>query len=488
MATSHMLVQIYKKTINKCKSIVNFNTIMDLGKMSSCRGACRGGRGGRGAGSEVPRYAKRGVDTIQAIQQTSSASVQTLVELQSMPDQLCLNDQNVQCTVFLLTDRGTAWWESIKRMLELQQDDVTLEQYDQEFNMLSHFSPEMVAIEVAKPDKFVRGLRERVNLRKKRKAESQFTLVPQRNLSSGGVFMCHCQEIVEVGKTLKELPTCRSFGRSWRTSSTRKWMVKEYLNVFSDEVPELPSHRKIDFDIEYRHYEFIVISFGLTNASVVFMDLMNKMFKDFLDTFVIVFIDDILVYSKIEAKHEEHFHQVLETLRRANKQYAKFSKCEFWLKKLVRFLVFWVYDASKKGLGCVLMQQAKVVTYASREVTSQFAQLSLRPTLRQRIIVAQFNDPYLVKKRCLAKARQVEEFSISSDDKLMFKRRLCVPADSIVKIELLTEAHSFPFSIHPGIGEGTKTKASRFVATLECARVEVGEYVYGLHYMTAKDS
>ena len=74
----------------------------------------------------------------------------------------------------------------------------------------------------------------------------------------------------------------------------------------------------------------------------------------------------------------------------------------------------------------------------------------MQPTLRQRIIVAQFNDPYLVKKRCLAKARQVEEFSISSDDKLMFKRRLCVPADSIVKIELLTEAHSFPFSIHPG--------------------------------------
>ncbi|TYK26664.1 reverse transcriptase [Cucumis melo var. makuwa] len=382
MATSHMLVQIYKKTINKCKSIVNFNIIMDLGKMSSCR-----------ATNPIAPATQADLAAMEQRYRDMLREALTLFKLSSKPHpnkaqmwlasmetifryMRCLNDQNVQCTVFLLTDRGTAWWESIKRMLELQQDDVTLEQYDQEFNMLSHFSPEMVAIEVAKPDKFVRGLRERVNLRKKRKAESQFTVVPQRNLSSGGVFLCHCQEIVEV-------------------------VVREYLNVFSDEVPELPSHRKIDFDIEYRHYEFIVISFGLTNASVVFMDLMNKMFKDFLDTFVIVFIDDILVYSKIEAKHEEHFHQVLETLRRANKQYAKFSKCEFWLKKLVS-------DASKKGLGCVLMQQAKVVTYASREVTSQFAQLSLRPTLRQRIIVAQFNDPYLVKKRCLAKARQVE--------------------------------------------------------------------------------
>ncbi|KAL0553704.1 hypothetical protein IC582_007607 [Cucumis melo] len=65
--------------------------------------------------------------------------------------------------------------------------------------------------------------------------------------------------------------------------------------------------------------------FGLTNAPSVFMDLMNRVFKDFLDTFVIVFIDDTLVYSKTEAGHEEHLPQVLDILR-ANKLYAKFSK------------------------------------------------------------------------------------------------------------------------------------------------------------------
>ncbi|KAL0558840.1 hypothetical protein IC582_003422 [Cucumis melo] len=85
---------------------------------------------------------------------------------------------------------------------------------------------------------------------------------------------------------------------------------------------------KTVFRSRYRHYEFIVMSFGLKNASVVFIDLMNRVFKDFLDTFVIVFIDDTLVYLKTEAEHNEHLHQVMETLR-ANKLYAKFSKCEF---------------------------------------------------------------------------------------------------------------------------------------------------------------
>ncbi|KAL4037252.1 hypothetical protein IC575_000840 [Cucumis melo] len=75
------------------------------------------------------------------------------------------------------------------------------------------------------------------------------------------------------------------------------------------------------------------MSFGLTNAPAVFMDLMNRVFREFLDTFVIVFIDDILIYSKTEAEHEEHLRMVLQTLR-DNKLYAKFSKCEFWLKQV----------------------------------------------------------------------------------------------------------------------------------------------------------
>ena len=87
------------------------------------------------------------------------------------------------------------------------------------------------------------------------------------------------------------------------------------------------------FRTRYGHYEFLVMSFGLTNAPTAFMSLMNGIFKPYLDLFVIVFIDDILVYSKSRKEHEEHLRIELEMLRE-KKLYAKFAKCEFWLDSL----------------------------------------------------------------------------------------------------------------------------------------------------------
>ena len=78
------------------------------------------------------------------------------------------------------------------------------------------------------------------------------------------------------------------------------------------------------------------MAFGLTNAPAAFMDLMNRVFKKYLDKFVIVFIDDILIYSKTEADHAKHLRIALETLIK-EKLYAKFLKCEFWLRE-VQFL------------------------------------------------------------------------------------------------------------------------------------------------------
>jgi hypothetical protein len=83
----------------------------------------------------------------------------------------------------------------------------------------------------------------------------------------------------------------------------------------------------------YGLYEFIVKSFGLTNAPAYFMNLMNKVFMEYLDRFVVVFIDDILIYSKNERDHEEHLRLVVQKLR-DNQLYAKFSKCEFWIDKV----------------------------------------------------------------------------------------------------------------------------------------------------------
>ncbi|GJS28709.1 putative reverse transcriptase domain-containing protein, partial [Tanacetum coccineum] len=202
---------------------------------------------------------------------------------------------------------------------------------------------------------------------------------------------------------------------------------------------------KTAFRTRYGHYEFQVMPFGLTNAPTVFMDLMNRVCKPYLDKFVIIFIDDILIYSKSEEEHAEHLKLILELLKK-EELYAKFSKCEFWLSKVqflghvidsegihvdpakiesikdwaspktpteihqflglagyyrrfiegfskdcqtydeveseereVRFAPilalpegienFVVYcDASRKGLGAVLMQREKVIAYASRQL------------------------------------------------------------------------------------------------------------------------
>ncbi|GKA78754.1 putative reverse transcriptase domain-containing protein [Tanacetum coccineum] len=102
------------------------------------------------------------------------------------------------------------------------------------------------------------------------------------------------------------------------------------LRVREEDIP------KIAFRTRYGHYEFQVMPFGLTNAPAVFMDLMNRVCKPYLDKFMIVFIDDILVYSKNKQEHKEHLKLILELLKK-EELYAKFSKCEFWIPK-VQFL------------------------------------------------------------------------------------------------------------------------------------------------------
>nr|GEX11053.1 putative reverse transcriptase domain-containing protein [Tanacetum cinerariifolium] len=147
------------------------------------------------------------------------------------------------------------------------------------------------------------------------------------------------------------------------------------LRVREEDIP------KTAFRTRYGLYEFQVMSFGLTNTPVLFMDLMNRLCKPYLDRFVIVFIDDILIYSKNRKEHEEHLKLILKLLKE-EELYAKFSKCEFWQSK-IKFLGH-VIDSegihidpaklkqSKIGshprLGAVLMQKEKVIAYTSRQL------------------------------------------------------------------------------------------------------------------------
>nr|GEW58932.1 putative reverse transcriptase domain-containing protein [Tanacetum cinerariifolium] len=165
------------------------------------------------------------------------------------------------------------------------------------------------------------------------------------------------------------------------------------LRVRDEDIP------KTAFRTRYGHYEFQVMPFGLTNTPAVFMNLINHVGKPYLDKFVIVFIDDILIYSRNKEEHANHLRIILELLRN-EKLYAKFSKCDFWIRT-VQFLShlinsqglhvdpakieklfeapilalpegnddFVVYcDASIQGLGSVLMQREKVIAYASRKL------------------------------------------------------------------------------------------------------------------------
>jgi hypothetical protein len=124
---------------------------------------------------------------------------------------------------------------------------------------------------------------------------------------------------------------------------------------------------KTTFYTQYGLYEFTVMSFGLTNAPAYFMNLMNKVFMEYLDKFVVVFIDDILIYSKNGSDHEEHLRLVLQKLR-DNQLYAKFSKCEFWFHE-VPFLGHFISN------GGISVDQVKVREIVGWKITTSVSKI-----------------------------------------------------------------------------------------------------------------
>ena len=123
---------------------------------------------------------------------------------------------------------------------------------------------------------------------------------------------------------------------------------------------------KTTFKTWYRPYEFIVMSFGVTNAPTTFMNLISRVFKQYLDLFVIVFIDDILIYSRSEEEHASHLRVVLQTLK-DSQLFAKFSKHELWLQ----FVDFLGHIVSSEGIR-VDSQKIKAVKQWPRPTSTTY--------------------------------------------------------------------------------------------------------------------
>ncbi|GKF20301.1 putative reverse transcriptase domain-containing protein, partial [Tanacetum coccineum] len=172
-----------------------------------------------------------------------------------------------------------------------------------------------------------------------RQVEFQIDLIPGAAPVARAPYILAPLEMQELSDQLQELADRGLSDQVLRPGELMSYLLKRntdlsecyhQLRVRDKDIP------KTAFGTRYEHYEFQVMPFGLTNAPAVFMDLMNRMCKPYLDKFVIVFIDDILIYSRNKEEHADHLRIILELLKK-EKLYANFSKCDFWIS-IVQFL------------------------------------------------------------------------------------------------------------------------------------------------------
>nr|GEW32619.1 putative reverse transcriptase domain, ribonuclease H-like domain, aspartic peptidase domain protein [Tanacetum cinerariifolium] len=221
------------------------------------------------------------------------------------------------------------------------------------------------------------------------------------------------------------------------------------LRVREEDIP------KTSFRTRYDHYEFQVMPFGLTNAPAVFMDLMNWLCKLYLDKFVIVFIDDILIYSKSKKEHKGHLRQILNLLKK-EELYAKFSKCEFWISRVQFFghvincreKANVVADALSRKERLPLRVQALVMTIGL-DLPNQIlkAQTEAR---KQENIKNKDVGGMLIENAKNPKAIRIEKLEPSTDGTLCLNSRSWLPCYGDLQTVIMHESQKSKYSIHPG--------------------------------------
>ncbi|GJU02416.1 putative reverse transcriptase domain-containing protein [Tanacetum coccineum] len=188
---------------------------------------------------------------------------------------------------------------------------------------------------------------------------------------------------------------------------------------------------KTTFRTCYGHYEFQVMPFGLTNAPAVFMDLMNRVCKPYLDRFVIVFIDDILIYSKSRKEHEGHLKLILKLLKK-EELYAKFSKCEFWLSKSLQHIL------DQKELN---MRQRRWL-----ELLSDYDWLNLPKQILSAQSEAKKEENFINEDL----HGMINKLEPRADRTLCLKNQSWILCFGELRALIMHESHKSKYSIHPG--------------------------------------
>ncbi|GJS23298.1 putative reverse transcriptase domain-containing protein [Tanacetum coccineum] len=202
------------------------------------------------------------------------------------------------------------------------------------------------------------------------------------------------------------------------------------LRVHEDDIP------KTAFRTRYGHFEFTIMPFGLTNVPAVFMDLMNRVCRPYLDKFMIVFIEDILIYSKTQEEHVEHLRVVLELLRK-EKLYAKFSKCEFWLRE-VQFP------------GHVINGDGIHVDPSKIEAVKNWKAPRTPIEVCLFLGLAGYYRRFIENFSKIAKSFTILTQKKRSDKTLYYLDRIWVPLKDDVRTLIMDEARKSKYSIHPG--------------------------------------